>query len=69
MEDEWTRVICSGRLVRFTYSDLPKGMSFLTAQLAGHEVVYSVILRQAECPFTREAVERHFEYEFPRISN
>ena len=69
MEDEWTRVIPGGRIVKFTYLDLPEGMSFLTAQLAGHDVVYSVISRQAECPFTREAVERHFEYEFPRISH
>jgi hypothetical protein len=69
MEDEWTRQTSVGQLVKFTYVDLPKGMSFLTAQLAGHDVVYSVIVRRAERPFTREAVERHFEYELPRISN
>ena len=69
MEDEWTRQTSVGRLVKFTYLDLPKGMAFLTAQLAGHDVVCSVILWQAERPFTREAVERHFEYEFPRVSN
>ncbi len=67
MEDEWTRAVSGNRIVKFTYLDLPKGMSFLTAQLAGHDVVYSVILRQAERPFTREAVERHFDYEFQQI--
>ena len=57
MEDEWTTVISGDRLVKFTYSDLPDGKAFLTAQIAGHEVVYSVILRQAEHPFNREGVE------------
>ena len=69
MEDEWTSVISGDRLVKFTYVDLPRGGAFLTAQIAGHAVVYSVVLRQAEHPFNREGVERHFDYEFPPISN
>ncbi len=69
MEDEWTQVISGGRLVKFTYLDLPEGKAFLTAQIAGHDVVYSVIVRHAEHPFTREGVERHFDYECPPISN
>jgi hypothetical protein len=69
MEDEWTKVVSGDRLVKFTYLDLPEGEAFLTAQIAGHAVVYSVILRQAEHPFHREGVERHFAYEFPPISN
>jgi len=69
MEDEWTKVISGNRLVKFTYVDLPEGEAFLTAQIAGHHVVYSVIVRQAEHPFTREAVERQFDYECPPISN
>ena len=33
--------------MKFTYSDeLPEGKAFLTAQIAGHEVVCSVILPQ-----------------------
>jgi hypothetical protein len=68
MEDEWTSVISGDRLVKFTYVDLPRGGAFLTAQIAGHAVVYSVILRQAEHPFNREGVERHFDYECPPIS-
>jgi len=63
MEDEWTTVISGDRLLKFTYSDLPDGKAFLTAQIAGHEVVYSVILRQAEHPFNPAGVERHFDYE------
>ena len=62
MEDEWTTVSSSHQLVKFTYSELPNGTAFLTAQIAGHEVVCSVILPQPEHPFSREGVERHFEH-------
>ena len=62
MQDEWKNVSPGGQLVKFTYSELPDGKVFLTAQIAGHEVVCSVILPQAEHPFSREGVERHFEH-------
>jgi hypothetical protein len=52
-----------GQLVKFTYSDLPDGKVFLTAQIAGHEVVCSVILSEPEYPFSREGVENHFRRE------
>jgi hypothetical protein len=68
MEDEWTTVVSGGRLVKFTYSDLPQGGAFLTAQIAGHEVVYSVILQHAEHPCDRAGVERHFAQECPPCS-
>jgi hypothetical protein len=69
MEDEWTKVIAGGRLVKFTYQDLPEGTAFLTAQIAGHDVVYSVIVRHTEQPFNREGVEHHFRHECPPNSN
>jgi hypothetical protein len=69
MEDEWTKVISGDRLVKFTYQDLQGGGAFLTAQIAGHHVVYSVILLHAEQPFNRTGVEHHFRYECPPISN
>jgi hypothetical protein len=69
MEDEWTNVISGNRLVKFTYLDLPGGIVFLTAQIAGHAVVYSVFVRQAGRPFNRQGVERQFDYECPPISN
>lgn len=62
MKDEWTNVNRGGQLVKFTYSDLQEGKVFLTAQIAGHEVVCSVILPQPELPFSREGVESHFEH-------
>ena len=61
--DEWTKVSPSATLVKFTYSDLPSGEAFLTAQIAGHEVVCSVILPKPERPFSRERVESHFKRE------
>jgi len=62
MHDEWTKVNPRGQLVKFTYAALPNGEAFLTAQIAGHEVVCSVILPQPEHPFSREGVERHFPH-------
>ena len=61
MQDEWKNVSPGGQLVKFTYSELPDGTVFLTAQIAGHEVVCSVILPEPELPFSREGVESHFE--------
>jgi hypothetical protein len=69
MEDNWTKVISGDRLVKFTDEDLPDGGAFLTAQTAGHEVVYSALLRHAEHPFNRDGVERHFDCECPPISH
>ena len=62
MQDEWTKVSSSDQLVKFTYSELPNGEAFLTAQIAGHEVVCTVLLHQLEHPFSREGVESHFEH-------
>ena len=69
MEDEWTKVMSGNRLVKFTYVDLPGGEAFLTAQIAGHPVVYSVVLPHAQQPCTRADVEHHFRHECPPISN
>jgi hypothetical protein len=68
MHEEWLREISGERLVKFTYIELPDGEVFMTAQIAGHEVVYSVLRQQTE-PFSREAVERHFGHELRPISN
>ena len=48
MQDEWKKVSPDGQLVKFTYSELPDGKAFLTAQIAGNEVVCSVILPQRD---------------------
>ena len=69
MDDEWTKVIGTDRIVKFTYSDLPRGAAFMTAQIAGHEVVYSIISEQTEYPFSRVGVERRFDNELQPLSN
>lgn len=66
MHDEWTKVIFGEGLVKFTYQELWEDGAFLTAQIAGHEVVYSVILRRVDNPLSREAVEHHFDYELSK---
>ena len=54
MHDEWMRIVTGDRLVKFTYLELSDGGAFLTAQIGGHEVVYSVILDAVQDPFIRE---------------
>ncbi len=61
--EEWIRTLEDGRRVKFIYQELPEDGAFLTAQLAGNEVVYSVILPKAGNPLSREDVESHFEGE------
>ena len=63
MEDEWIKVLVDGTLVKFTVQELAEYGAFFTAQIAGHHVVYSVLLSHAGRPFTREDVERHFTRE------
>ena len=69
MEDEWSKVMSGDRLVKFTYVDLPTGEAFMTAQIAAHEVVYSILSEQTDQPFSRVGVEDRFGYELRPISN
>ena len=69
MGDEWMKVISDDRLVKFTYVNLPEGAAFMTAQIAGHEVVYSILVEQTERPLSRVDVERRFDAELRPISD
>ena len=69
MKDEWLKMISGDRLVKFTYFDLPGGAAFLTAQIANHEVVYSIILDNTERPFSRDSVEQRFDQELRPASH
>jgi hypothetical protein len=64
--EEWVETLADGRNVKFVYQELPKDGAFITAQLAGNEVVYSVLLAEANNPLTREDVESHFERELAK---
>ena len=66
--DEWIRTLANGRRVKFTNQELADWV-FITAQIEGNEVVYSVVLANAENPLSREEVEGHFEGELQRSSN
>jgi hypothetical protein len=63
-DEEWIKKLNDGRNVKFIYQELPEDGAFLTAQVAGHEVVYSVVLAKAGNPLSRDEVEGHFRGEF-----
>jgi hypothetical protein len=67
MQDkEWIKTLEDGRKVKFIYQELPQDAAFITAQLAGNEVVYSVVLTKAGNPLSRADVESHFEGEISK---
>ena len=43
-DQEWIKTLADGRKVKFTYQELLVVGAFITAQIAGNEVVYSVVL-------------------------
>jgi hypothetical protein len=66
-DEEWIKTLADGRNVKFIYEELPKDGAFITAQLAGNKVVYSVILlTRARNPLSREDVESHFKGELSK---
>jgi hypothetical protein len=65
-EEEWVKTLEDGRRVKFIYQELLEDGAFITAQLAGNEVVYSVVLTNARNPLSREAVESHFKGELSK---
>jgi hypothetical protein len=65
-DDEWIKKLEDGRNVNFVYQDLPEGGAFLTAQIAGNEVVYSIVLTKTKNPLSREDVESRFRGELSK---
>lgn len=53
--------------MKFTNQELDE-KAFLTAQVEGNKVVYSIILTNAKNPLSREEVETHFEGELSKLS-
>jgi hypothetical protein len=67
MPDEvWVKTLDDGRKVRFFYQELAEDGAFISAQLAGNEIVYSIILTKARNPLSRKDVESHFESELSK---
>jgi hypothetical protein len=66
-DEEWIKKLEDGRKVKFIYQELPDDGAFITAQIAGNEVVYSVVLTNAGNPLSREDVESHFKGELSKV--
>jgi hypothetical protein len=65
-DEEWIKKLEDGRKVKFIYQELPEDGAFITAQLEGNEVVYSVVMANARNPLSREDVEGHFKAELSK---
>jgi hypothetical protein len=65
-DEEWIKTLADGRKVKFIYQELPEDGAFITAQVGGNEVVYSVVLVKARNPLSREDVESHFAGELSK---
>jgi len=60
-DDEWITTLADGRKVKFTNQELLEDRAFITAQVAGNKVVYSIVLAKIRIPPGREEVESYFE--------
>ena len=56
-DEEWIKTLEDGRKVKFFYHELPEDGAFITAQIQGNEVVYSVVLARAKNPLSREMLK------------
>ena len=63
--DEWFRTLADGRKVKFSHDELME-TTFITAQIQGNEVVYSILLNKAEVKLSREEVEGRFQRELSK---
>jgi hypothetical protein len=68
LDEEWIKTLEDGRKVKFIYQELLEDGAFITAQIAGNEVVYSIILTNAINPLSREDVESRFKAELSKRS-
>ena len=59
------RTLADGRNVKFSHDEVMDA-TFITAQIEGNEVVYSVLLNKAEIKLSREEVEGRFERELSK---
>jgi hypothetical protein len=65
-DEEWIKTLEDGRIVKFIYQELLEDGAFISAQLAGNEVVNSVLLTSARNPLSRDEVESHFDGELSK---
>jgi hypothetical protein len=65
-DEAWIKTLEDGRRVKFTNQEVLDEVAFITAQIEGNKVVYSIILAKARTPLSREEVEQHFEGELSK---
>jgi hypothetical protein len=65
-DEEWIETLDDGRKVKFFYHESVEDRAFVSAQLAGNELIHSIILTKARNPLSREDVESHFEGELSK---
>jgi hypothetical protein len=63
--DEWISTLADGRKVKFTRDELTD-TTFLTAQIQGNEVVYSILLNKTGVKLCRQEVEGRFKRELSK---
>jgi hypothetical protein len=64
--EEWIKALADGRRVKFTNQELLEDTAFITAQVEGNKVVYSIVLTNVKTPLSRGEVETHFEGELSK---
>ena len=63
----WTSFWGAGhRRVKFTNQEMLEDTAFITAQIEGNKVVYSIVLTNVKTPLSRGEVESHFEGELSK---
>ena len=65
-DEEWIKTLEDGRRVKFICQELPENRAFITAQIAGNEVVYSIVLDDVQNPLSRQEVESRFTSELSK---
>jgi hypothetical protein len=65
LSDEWIKALAGGRKVKFTNQELDE-RAFITAQVEGNKVVYSIVLTDVKDQLSRREVESHFAGELSK---
>ena len=65
-DEEWIKTLEDGRKVKFIYQELPENRAFITAQIAGNEVVYSIVLDDVQNTLSRQEVKSRFASELSK---
>jgi hypothetical protein len=65
-DEDWIKTLEDGRRVKFTFQELPDDHAFITAQIAGNKVVYSIVLTGVRNPLSHEDIEANFKVELQK---